>query len=178
MEVALSCGDLGLPIDILRIILLEGMRENYMKCIMAGVCELWKRVMSYQSFFNESMGIGLWNGSLALPSKILEKILFETMKCGDHTFLKLGLVCKLWYQMTKTNSFREKVHFGWLSRIKDNWDAVPDFKREYYVIYDVRECFDCRKIYKDCQGYNGRGEGGIFYESGLCRICSSALGPD
>ena len=29
--------------DIIRIILLEGMREEIcMKCIMAGVCELWK----------------------------------------------------------------------------------------------------------------------------------------
>ena len=91
MEVALSCGDLGLPIDILRIILLEGMRgKNYMKCVMARVCELWKRVISHQSFFNESMGIILSNGSLALPHKILERILFETMKCGDHMFLKLG----------------------------------------------------------------------------------------
>ena len=75
MEVALSCGDLGLPIDILRIILLEGMREkNYMKCVMARVCELWKRVISHQSFFNESMGIILSIG-LALPRKILERIL-------------------------------------------------------------------------------------------------------
>ena len=154
-----------------------------MKCVMARVCELWKRVISHQSFFNESMGIILSNGSLALPRKILERILFETMKCGDHMFLKLGLVCKLWYQMTKTNSFHEKVHFGWLNRIRDNWDAVPDFKREYYVMYDLRECFDCRQIYKDCHGYHGRGvynqEGGIFYESnrrpGLCRICSSPL---
>ena len=105
---------------------------------------------------------------------------------SDHMFLKLGLVCKLWYQMTKTNSSHEKVHFGWLNRIRDNWDAVPDFKREYYVMYDLRECFDCRTFYKDCHGYHGRGvynqEGGIFYESnkrpGLCRICSSALGPD
>ena len=64
------------------------------------------------------MGIVLSNGSLALPLKVLERILFETMKCGDHMFLKLGLVCKLLYQMTKTNSFREKVHFGWLNRIK------------------------------------------------------------
>ena len=36
-------------------------------------------------------------------------------------------------------------------------------------MYDLRECFDCRKNYKDCQGYNSRGvynqEGGIFYES-------------
>ena len=83
---------------------------------------------------------------MALPHKILERILFETMKCGDHMFLKLGLVCKLWYQTTKTNSFREKVHFGWLNCIRDNWDAVPDFKREYYVMYDLRECFDCRKF--------------------------------
>ena len=77
--------------------------KNYMKCVMARVCELWKRVISHQSFFNESMGITLSNGSLALPRKILERILFETMKCSDHMFLILGLVCKLWYQMTKTN---------------------------------------------------------------------------
>ena len=49
-----------------------------MKCIMARVCELWKRVISHQSFFDESMGIILSNGSLALPRKILERILFET----------------------------------------------------------------------------------------------------
>ena len=99
-----------------------------MKCVMARGCELWKKVISHHFFLNESMGIFLSNGSLTLPRKILERILFETMKCGDHMFLKLGLVCKLWYQMTKTNSFREKVHFGWLNRIRDNWDAVPDFK--------------------------------------------------
>ena len=57
---------------------------------------------------------------------------------------------------------------------------------KYYVMYDLRECFDYRKIYKDCHGYHGRGvynqEGEIFYESdkrpGICRICSSALGSD
>ena len=94
------------------------------------------------------------------------------------------IICFLnWDQMTKTNSFHEKVHFGWLNRIRDNWDAVPDFNREHYVMYDLRECFDCRQIYKDCHGYHGREvynqEGGIFYESnkrpGLCRICSRAL---
>ena len=117
-----------------------------MQCVMAGVCELWKRVISHQSFFNKSMGIVLSNGSLALPRQILERILFEAMKCGNQMLLKLGLVCNLWYQMTKTNSFREKVHFRWLNRIGDNCDAVPDLKREYYVMYDLRECFDCRKF--------------------------------
>ena len=65
-------------------------------------------------------------------------------------FLKLG-------SDDKTHSFHEKVHFGWLNRIRDNWDTVPDFKREHYVMYDLRECFDCRQLYKDCHGYHGRG---------------------
>jgi len=57
------------------------------------------------------------------------------------------------------------VHFSWLSTVY-NWEKeTDDFKSTYYVMYDIRECLECRRKYKDVLGFMGIGRGALRFYS-------------
>ena len=105
---------------------------------------------------------------------------------GDRAILNLSLVCRRWNDIVAMDAFRKKVHFQWLSKVYNWKEASSDFRKEYFVMYSIRECLGCDRRYKDMPGFRGSGKGAAlaFYSydedaghPGYCtQYCASRYG--
>jgi len=101
-----------------------------------------------------------------LPNELLQEIFLHVCQSeGDPAILKLSLACHRWERLVRDDIFRRRVHFSWLSTVYDWEKASDDFKSTYYVMYDIRECLECRRKYKDVPGFMGIGRGALRFYS-------------
>lgn len=97
-----------------------------------------------------------------LPNELLQEIFLHVCQSeGDPAILKLGLVCHRWERLFRDDIFRRRVHFSWLSTVYDWEKASDELKSTYYVMYDIRECLECRRKYKDVPGFMGIGRSAL-----------------
>ncbi len=109
----------------------------------------------------------------SLPNEIIEKIFQYVLQDGDHMFLRLSLVCKQFYTIVKQECFRRSVHFNWLKSVY-NWSkANKDFKKENFIMYDIKECLQCGTKYKQMYGFIGHGIFGEFRKFYSDTSCTS-----
>ena len=84
--------------------------------------------------------------------------------------MNLGLVCKQFNSIVKETFFQTLVHHTWLNSIYD-WKKTSDkFRKEYFVIYQIRNCMQCGKRYQEMNGSVGRRKFGVnnkFYSEVL-----------
>jgi len=99
-----------------------------------------------------------------LPIELLEKIFQHVLKDGDFMFLHLSLVCKHFHNIVQQDSFRRAVHFAWLRSVFDWTKASQDFLKENFVMYNIKECLQCGKNYKEMFGFIGQGKFGQLYK--------------
>ena len=106
-----------------------------------------------------------------LPDEILQEIFPHVCRReGDAVILKLSLFCHRWQRLVGDEIFRKRVHFSWLSTTYDWQKASHEFQETYYVMYDIRECLECNKKYKDVPGFMmTRGSTLRFYLDCRCR---------
>lgn len=69
---------------------------------------------------------------------------------GDAATATLSLVCSRWWELVGDDMFRRRVHFGWLSTVRDWENASPEFRKQCYVMYGIYELFGCRHDTKTC----------------------------
>lgn len=95
-----------------------------------------------------------------LPDLVIENIFEHVVESdGDCAILNLSLVCRRWKDIVASNAFRRKVHFQWLSKVYNWKKASSNFKEQYFVMYSIRECLGCDRLYKDMPGFRGSGKG-------------------
>ena len=73
---------------------------------------------------------------------------------GDPSIARLSLVCRRWRQLAQDEGFRKVVHFKWLNTVHDWTTASEDFKKKYYVMYEIIRCLGCNRLYKDTAGFS------------------------
>ena len=137
--------------------------------------------------FNSYLIIGRSLNINNLPDEVLQEVFeYVWFVDGDAAIANLSLVCSSWRALVGDDIFRRRVHFRWLSTVHDWEKASPAFREQYYVMYEIYECFGCKRRYKDMPGYVRRGKGSLsFYEGsgdanhpGYCsELCGSATGP-
>ena len=104
---------------------------------------------------------------------------------GDKAIGRLSLVCRRWKEIVGDKQFRRRLHFKWLSTVYDWKNASKEFRDQYYVTYDIRECFGCNEKYKDVPGFmQQRGSLRFYSDSadathpGYCsEFCARVSGP-
>ena len=96
-----------------------------------------------------------------LPNEVLEEIFqFVWFSEGDAAISVLCLVCRRWQIIVTDEIFGRWIHFRWLATVH-NWSAASqEFKDQYFVMYDIRECLGCNTLYKDAPGYMCCGKSG------------------
>ena len=94
-----------------------------------------------------------------LPDLVLENV-FECVveSDGDCAILNLSLVCMRSKDIVARDTFRRNVHFQWLSKVYNWKKASGEFKKEYFIMYSIRECMGCDRRYKDMLGFRGSGK--------------------
>lgn len=125
------------------------------------------------------------NWILMLPASVLEDIFIDVvLQEGDEAILKLALVCTHFRDLVTREGFRRRAHFLWLDSVT-NWTVFSTYyKAEFYKMYTLETCSQCRDIYKHCTpGYIGRGRRGELFKiisedthpgfcSEFCEICA------
>ena len=114
-----------------------------------------------------------------LPDEILQEVFERVCESdGDPAIGVLSLVCRRWQRLVQDEVFRKHIHFKWLRTVYDWQKASDDYKKNYYVMYDILECIGCNRRYKDMPGFMQRGSKGSlrFYsdagDSGHPGYCS------
>ena len=120
---------------------------------------------------------------VALPNEIISYILkFVVLNEGDHMIPRLSIVCKRFRDVVAQEEFRRSIHFSWLKSIYNWKNASEDFRRMYFVMYNVKRCHHCRILYKEMLGFGGRGKLGEnrhFYSDLLFPgYCGAGCYPD
>ena len=85
------------------------------------------------------------------PGEILE-LIFEHVheRDGDAASASLISVCQSWQRIVADDVFCIRVHFKWLASTYDWEKASEDFKEQYFVMYEIEECFGCGSRVKVC----------------------------
>ena len=106
-----------------------------------------------------------------LPDKTLQEIFLHVCRSeGDAAILKLSLVCHRWQRLVGEEILRKRVHFSWLSTAYDWQKTSHEFKETYYVMYDIRECLECNRKYKDVPRFMMKRSSTLrFYSDCTCR---------
>ncbi|KAK7130681.1 hypothetical protein R3I94_015978 [Phoxinus phoxinus] len=88
---------------------------------------------------------------LMLPASVLEDIFIDVvLQEGDEAILKLALVCTRFRDLVTREGFRRRAHILWLDSVT-NWTVFsPYYKAEYYKMYKLETCRQCRDVYKHC----------------------------
>ena len=104
---------------------------------------------------------------------------------GDVAIARLSLACRKWKEIVGGEPFRRSLYFNWLSTVY-NWEnASKEFKDQYFVMYEIRECFGCNEKYKDVPGFMQQRGSLTFYSDsadashpGYCsEFCARVSGP-
>ena len=95
-------------------------------------------------------------------------------------------MCQRWRELAQDEAFRTGLYFKWLLTVHDWENASEDLKENYYVVYELRRCLGCNKVYKDTPGFmqiRKRGSLRFYSDSddaghpGYCsQFCASVMG--
>jgi hypothetical protein len=121
-----------------------------------------KKQKNKNEHHSKTMSWKTGNGLMSLPNELLQHILKEVLKEGDHKFYLLSLVCKKMKEIVMDESFRRVVHYAWLNSVLNWSDKSIEFKKQYYVMYEIKSCFQCGRTYKEMNGLIGCGKFGVL----------------
>lgn len=97
----------------------------------------------------------VYSANTDLPTEIIQQIFQLVWDIdGDPSIARLSLVCRRWRQLAQDEGFRKVVHFKWLNTVHDWTTASEDFKKKYYVMYEIIRCLGCNRLYKDTAGFS------------------------
>ena len=109
-----------------------------------------------------------------MPNEIISYILkLVILNEGEYMISRLSVGVK---------EFRRSAHFTCKVSIIGSLNAFENFRRTYFVMYDVKRCQHCRILYKEMLGFDGRGKLGenrhFYSELSFPGYCGAECCPD